>query len=489
MSEEQTAQPTARTVDVVVIGAGPAGENAADYAHRGGLSAVLVESELVGGECSYWACMPSKALLRPIELLAEARAVEGVRQAVTGALDVSAVLERRDGFTSDYDDVHQVAWAEGAGIEVVRGSGRLSGEREVTVERRDGTSEVLTARHAVVLATGTGAALPPIPGLALADPWTSRELTAITEVPRRVVVLGGGVVACEGAQILTGRGAEVTLLEGSPSLLGKVEPWAAERVAIALRGQGVVVHTGTKVRQVARPDAGGPVTVTADGPEGQVTVEADEVLAALGRHVHTDHLGLEVVGLDPGAPVPVDDHLTVTSVPGSWLYAVGDCNGRVLLTHMGKYQARVAGDVIVTRAQERSLDGPRFAATSDAAAVPQVIFTDPQVAAVGLTEAQARDTGVRVGVVSAGAVAGSALLREDWAGEARWVIDLDREVLLGMTFVGPDVAELLHAATVAIVGAVPMERLWHAVPSYPTVSEIYLRLLEAWRSGTFVAQR
>ncbi|WP_345440593.1 dihydrolipoyl dehydrogenase family protein [Microbacterium gilvum] len=463
---------TVRETDVVVIGAGPVGENVADRVVRGGLEAVLVESELVGGECSYWACMPSKALLRTGAALRAARAagVEG------GALDPAAVLRRRDGFTSGWDDSGQVRWVEGAGIGLVRGHGRLAGERRIVVSGADGDT-TLIARRAVVVATGSAALLPDIAGLADARPWTSREATSLQEVPGRVAIIGGGVVAAEAATFLSDLGARVTLLARS-GLLSAFEPVAGERVAQALRDRGVEVRLGAHPSRVDRE--GGAVRIELAGGEA---VEVDEVVVATGRVPRTADLGLDTVGLEPGSWLAVDDTLRVAGT--DWLYATGDVNHRALLTHQGKYQARAAGDVIVARARgEEVSDRPwqAHAATADHAAVPQVVFTDPEVASVGLTAAQAEDQGIPIRVVDydLGSVAGASLTADGYAGAARAVVDEERGVLVGVTFVGPGVAELLHAATVAVVGEVPLERLWHAVPSYPTMSEVWLRLLEAY---------
>jgi pyruvate/2-oxoglutarate dehydrogenase complex dihydrolipoamide dehydrogenase (E3) component len=457
--------------DVVVIGGGPVGENVAARAVRGGLTVALVEAELYGGECSYWACMPSKALLRPIELRAAALRIPGLP---VGALDVEKVLARRDSFVSNWDDAGQEKWVVDTGITPVRGHGRLTGERTVEVTADGSATTTLRAKHAVVLSTGTAAAVPPIPGLREAKPWTSREVTSMRTVPRRLVVLGGGVVACEMAQAAKGLGAEeVTILERGPGLLGRMEPWAGQLVADGLRAIGVDVRTGTQVVEVRRD--GGEVTVSV---EGGAAVVADEVLCALGRRPATDDLGLEVVGLTPGRYVEVDDSLRVDGV--DWLYATGDVNGRALLTHMGKYQGRICGDAIAARAAGRPDDQLR--ATSDHAAVPQVVFTDPQACSVGLTEAEARDRGFDVRVVSYALenVAGGSLQGDGYTGRAAIVVDEKRRVLVGATFVGPEVADLLHSATVAVVGEVPLDRLWHAVPSYPTVSEVWLRLLEEY---------
>ncbi|BCJ56248.1 oxidoreductase [Actinoplanes sp. NBRC 14428] len=463
--------------DVIVLGAGPVGENVADRVVRGGLSAVLVEHELVGGECSYWACMPSKALLRPAQALRAARHVAGAAQAVTGELDVAAVLARRDSFTSGWKDDGQVEWVRGAGIDLVRGHGRLSGVRQVTVDTADGTQTVLTARHAVVVATGSDALVPDTEGLRAARPWTSREATSAKRVPGSLAIIGGGVVATEMASAYASLGSTVTLVARSGLLRG-MEPFAGDVVAAGLRDQGATVLLDTAVSRVTRTDAGVEVH-TGDG----TVITAEEVLVATGRTPRTTGIGLETVGLAAGEWLTTDDTLRV---PGhDWLYAAGDVNHRALLTHQGKYQARAAGDVIVARATGAPVaDQPwgRHVATADHAAVPQVVFTDPEVASVGLTERAARAAGhdIRVVDYEIGNVAGASVRQDGYAGTARMIVDERRRVLLGVTFAGPDVSDLLQAATIAVVGEVPIERLWHAVPAYPTVSEIWLRLLEAY---------
>ncbi|MBB5775599.1 dihydrolipoyl dehydrogenase family protein [Nonomuraea jabiensis] len=461
--------------DVIVIGGGPAGENVADRAVRGGLTAAIVEERLAGGECSYWACVPSKALLRPVDLMGEVARVPGLS---LGPLDVEAVLARRDEAVSNYSDSGQVGWIEGVPAEFVRGHGRLDGPKRVRVTTEDGGERVLTARQAVVLATGSTAAVPRVPGMVEAEPWTSHEVTAARSVPERLAVLGGGVVACEMAQAMHGLGArQTTVLVRGGGLLARMEPFAGELLADSFAEAGIEVRTRTDAVRIERPERGGKVTVhLSEGPP----VEADELLVATGRRPATGDIGLGTIGLPDGKYVEVDDSMRATGVPDGWLYAVGDVNGRALLTHMGKYQARICGDVIAARARGDEL--PAMRDLADGFGAPQVVFTDPQVCAVGRTEAVAREEGFRVRVVDyeLGSVTGAYLLGDGYRGRARAVVDEDRKVLLGVTFVGPGTAELLHGATIAVTAEVPLERLWHAVPSFPTVSEVWLRLLEAY---------
>jgi dihydrolipoamide dehydrogenase len=447
-----------------VIGAGPTGENVAARAVRGGLTAVVVESELVGGECSYWACMPSKALLRPAAAVAEANAVHGVSGA---RLDVAEVLKRRDSFAHDWKDDGQVAWLADAKIDLVRGQGRLAGERLVTAG-----DVTLRARHAVAVATGTGAVVPS--ALAGVRPWTSREATSAKEVPARLAIVGGGVVGCEMAAAWSALGSRVTLISRG-GLLDRVPAFAGELVAAGLRDAGVDVRLGASVREAVRAESGPVILTLGDGS----SVEADELLCAAGRTPKTADIGLETIGLEPGSWLPVDDTLRVTAVDGGWLYAAGDVNHLALLTHMGKYQARVCGDAIAARAAGRE---PSVRDLASRRWVPQVVFTLPEVAAVGVTAEQAQAAGCRVRVVEyeLANVAGAGLFADGYQGHAQLVVDQDRQVVVGLTLAGPGVGEMIHAATVAVAGEVPLDRLWHAVPSYPTMSELWLRLLEEY---------
>jgi dihydrolipoamide dehydrogenase len=452
-----------RNFDVVVIGAGPAGEVAAGrLATRGKRSVAIVERDLVGGECSFYACMPSKALLRPAEVIAEARRVPGAAEAIRGELDVAAVLARRDEVVHDLDDSAQLPWLKDRGIELFRGSARLDGERRVVVG-----DDVLIVGEAVVLATGSTASMPPIPGLADAGAWSNRQITTSHEVPKRLVILGGGVVGVEMAQAWASLGSKVTVIEALPSLLANHEPFVGEEIGGALKELGVDIQTGAKAVSVKRQ--GEEITVEL---ENGFVVAGDRVLVAIGRKPLSSGLGLPSVGLEDGGFVKVDDHLQVSGLP--WLYAIGDVNGRALLTHMGKYQARIAADVI--------LGEPGARAVADLAGSPAVVFTDPEVAAVGKTLAAARAAGIDATAIDlpTGGSAGGSFVGRGAPGTSRFVVDRDRQVLVGVTFVGPEVNDFLHAASVAVAAAVPLAKLAHAVASFPTRSELWLYFLEEY---------
>jgi pyruvate/2-oxoglutarate dehydrogenase complex dihydrolipoamide dehydrogenase (E3) component len=479
-------EPVKQEFDVVVIGAGAVGENVADRAAQGGLSVVLVEAELVGGECSYWACMPSKALLRPGTALHSAQTTPGAKEAVTRTLDAAAVLKRRDYFTSNWQDDSQVAWVKDSGIDLIRGHAWLTAPKTVQVAGLDGTSHQLLARHAVVLATGSMPNTPPIEGLEDLQVWGTREATSASEIPERLAVLGGGVAGTELAQAFARLGSAVTLVARS-RLLRKYPEEAARLVAAGLRADGVDIRLNTGTQGISGNDDGTFSLQLGDGS----TVVADKVLVATGRHPALEGLGLESVGIEPDGSgqlaLTTDTSGLVEGIPGDepWLYAVGDAAGKNLLTHQGKYEARATGDAITARAKGdlsgRPTDWSRYSQTANQHAVPNVVFTDPELATVGRTLESAREDGCNASSVELPIqVAGSSLHSENYEGWAQLVVDEDRQVLLGATFAGPDVSELLHAATIAVVGEVPLDRLWHAVPSYPTISEVWLRLLEKY---------
>jgi dihydrolipoamide dehydrogenase len=396
--------------------------------------------------------------------LDEARRMPGVREAVTGELNPQAVLNRRDEVIHDLDDSGQLPWLEDRSIELFRGEGKLDGKLQVRVG-----NDVLSASRLVVVATGSGARVPPIEGLDSVKTWNNRDATTSKHVPESMVVLGGGPVGSELAQAWSALGTRVTLIEGGEHLLAREEPFAGDQVAEALRERhGVDVRTGVQAQRVGQGDKGIVVELSDGSP-----VETAEILLAVGRKPRTEGIGLDSVGVEPGKGgfLETDDRLRVAGQ--DWLYAVGDVNGRALFTHMGKYQAWVAAENALGREVE---------AVAEGIGSPRVTFTDPQVAAIGKTLDQAREAGIDTKAVDVptDGTAGASFQGKDTGGTSRIVVDEARGVIVGATFTGYDTADFLQAATVAIVGEVPLSKLRHAVAAYPTRSEIWLKLLEAY---------
>jgi pyruvate/2-oxoglutarate dehydrogenase complex dihydrolipoamide dehydrogenase (E3) component len=528
-----------RHYDAVVLGSGPSGRTVSLRLAKNSFSVALVENELVGGDCAYWACIPSKALLRPPEALTEAREVDGSRQAAQGPLSVESTLTRRDTFVDHWNDDNLTKMLQEGGVDIIRGQGKLDGPRRVIVvvsnnnnnnngytgsdnsgsnSNSSAITKMLVANHVVVLSTGSSAVIPSqIQGLVEARPWTSRNATSAKKAPHSLAIIGDGAVACEMAHAWWALGTtEVSIISRNKRILNKYEPFVGDRLAQAFKQRGISIHNNVNVRQVKRinstskqENGGGSVQIMLDNGN---TITAEELLVAVGRKPNTDKLGLETVGLKPGDWLDVDDTCLVNGVDGGgeWLYAIGDINHRALLTHIGKYQARACSTAIITRARggthsisnnnhhdnsgrdsgnssnRNTASNTAFdpstmeLATSDHRAVPQVLFTDPQIASVGLTEESARRLKINVRAVDSeiGTLPGAQLHTDGYDGQAKIVVDEDRHVMVGATFIGPQVGDLLHSATIAIVGQVPLERLWHAIPSFPTVNEVWISLLE-----------
>jgi dihydrolipoamide dehydrogenase len=491
--------------DVIFIGSGPVANYGAARLARTGLSILVVEAELYGGDCPFWACVPSKALLRPIEALAAAKAVDGAKERTAKKVDVDAVFARRDRFVLNWDDQFIVGLATGNGVTIVRGWGRVEKTKRVSVQPYgEETHFHFEAKHAVVLATGSESAVPKIKGLNSlevgTERWDPRHATSANHVPDHLIILGAGAVGTESATTYSGLGGKVTLISAAVEIMPGIEPHAAEMVRKELMASGVDIRLAAFATEVKRYDKG-PDHLEVVLSTGE-SVRGGTILVATGRRAKTADIGLEKLSLSqhfkPGFPAPTNDSLCVETTDGEeWLYAVGDTNGRNMTTHSGVYHARIASNAILTRLQgtlskselEKLTFKNDFSETklqSEPHSIPKTLFTSPSVATVGHSLSSALNQGINAEQVSVdfsfpGAPFPGAWLWADGEfgqGWASWIIDVDKQILIGATYVGHQIEELLVPATFAVGNKIPMKKLVHVVPCFPTRGEVWRFLLE-----------